>query len=180
MRRLAVYVSAGLVVCAQIAAACGDKLVPIGGSVRMERITRSAYPGTVFVLSSTSATDRHATELDLVAGLAKTGHQARLISSADELQSAIREHSPDVVLADPDDLATVRARFGSGATAPVILVVLVRPNRTQLDAARHASGCVAAVPDWGVSPVVRVVNSIRASQESGRSVECAERLRTQT
>jgi len=180
MRRLAVYISAGLVVCTQIAAACGDKLVPIGGSVRMERITRSAYPGTVFVLSSNSATERRATEVELVAGLVKSGHQARLISNADELQAAIREHSPDVVLTDSGDLTDVRTRFGSGAAAPVVVLVLVRPNRSELEAARSANACIAAVPDWGVSPVVRVVNSIRASQESGRSVECAERLRTQT
>ena len=118
--------------------------------------------------------------MELVAGLVKSGHQARLISNVNELQAAIREHSPDVVLADSGDLTDVRARFGSGAAAPVVVLVLVRPNRSELEAARSANACIAAVPDWGVSPVVRVVNSIRASQESGRSVECAERLRTQT
>jgi CO dehydrogenase nickel-insertion accessory protein CooC1 len=91
------------------------------------------------------------------------------------LQTAVADHAPDVVLADPENLQAVMAKFGSGAKAPAVVLVLVRPSRQELDTARKASACVAEMPDWGVSPVLKVVNNIRASQDAGRSAQCSER-----
>ena len=176
MRRLAVCLAASLVAFTPVADACGDKLVPIGGGVRMERIARTSHPGTVFVLASSLTGTSRASEPALLAGLVKTGHQVRLIETPADLQRAAREQAPDIVLAQAEDLPAAQAQFHSGA-GPVLVLVLLNPSRAELEAAHESHACVAAVPDWGVSPVVRVVNSIRASQESGRAIECSERSR---
>lgn len=176
MHRLAAFLAAGLVVLAPLALACGDKLVPVGGGVRMERIARSEHPGTVFVLISSAPGGRRTAD-DLVAGLARTGHNARLVSR-DQLESASREAAPDVVMALPNEAPALLSSYADRANAPVIVSVVYQPNRTSLEAARRANGCVAEVPDWGVSPAVRFVNGIRAAQDSGRPVECARSAHT--
>jgi type IV pilus biogenesis protein CpaD/CtpE len=179
MSKIAVSVMAGVVLFTQIASACGDKLVAVGSGVRMDRIVRSAHPGTVIVLASNPA--NRAAETELVAGLIKTGHKARLITDPAELQGAVAEHAPDVVLADADNLQATISRFSAGgAKAPAVVLVLVRPSRNELSAARKTSACVAELPDWGVTPVLQYVNNIRASQDSGRSVQCSERPRSDT
>lgn len=178
MSRLAVSVMAGLVLFTQIASACGDRLLPIGGGVRAERIPKSAHPGTVLLLSSNSA--NRAAETELVAGLVKTGHSAHLVTTAAELQSAIAERKPDVVLTDANDLQATMSKFGSGATAPVVVLVMVHPSRSELATARKTSTCVAELPEWGVSPVLQYVNNIRDSQAAGRPSKCSERPRSET
>jgi hypothetical protein len=163
----------GLVLFTQIAFACGDRLVPVGSGVRMERIAKTAHPGTVIVLSSSTA--NRAAETELVAGLVRTGHSARLVTTPEELQSAVADRAPDVVLADAENLKAVITKYGAGAKAPAVVLVLVRPSRHELETARKATACVAEMPDWGVSPVLKVVNNIRASQDAGRSAQCSER-----
>ena len=170
MNRLAVALLAGLVLSAQIASACGDRLLPIGGGVRMERIAKSAHPGTVLVVSSNPA--NRAADAQLVAGLVQTGHRAMLVTNTAELQSAVGEQKPDVILVDSGELPAPVLIFGAGVA---VVLVLVRPSRQELDAARKTTACIAEVPDWGVSPAVRVVNNIRASQESGMPTKCSER-----
>ena len=162
---------------APLAIACGDKLVPVGGGVRMERIARSEHPGTIFVLISSAPGGRRTAD-DLVAGLARTGHNARLVSSRDQLESASRESAPDVVIALPEEAQALLSSYADRADAPVIVSVVYQPNRTTLEAARRDNGCVAEVPDWGVSPAVRYVNNIRAAQDSGRPIECARSAQT--
>jgi len=173
-------VASSLVISSQIVFACGDHLVPLGGGVRMERIARAPNPGTVLVLSSSTTPDKRAAEQELVAGLVRAGHQARLITSAEELQAATNGKMPDIVLADAKDLSSAQIKVDAGAAAPVVVMLLVRPDRSQLAAARESKGCVAAMPDWGVSPVLRVVNDIRASQNAGRAAACSEQARLKT
>lgn len=172
MSKFTASAMSGLLLFTQVALACGDRLVPVGSGVRVERITKSAHPGTVLVLSSNAA--NRAAETELVSGLLRTGHKAQLVTDAAQLQSALAERTPDVVLADANDLARVKATVGNAAKAPVVVLVLIRPNRDQLAEARKTNTCFAEMPGWGVSPVVKVVNNIRASQEAGRAVACAE------
>lgn len=169
-----------LVGMAPIADACGDKLVPIGGAVRMERIARTANPGMVYVFAATTDRAIQQASADLMAGLARTGHRARLVRSQEELRQASREVPPDVVLAQTFDIPDFQAEVSGDRTATVFVRVMLRPNRSDLELARKRPGCVASIPDWGVSPVVRVVNDIRAAQVAGRKIECSASAQTQT
>jgi hypothetical protein len=169
-----------LVGTAPIADACGDKLVPIGGAVRMERIARTANPGMVYVFATTTDRATQQASADLMAGLARTGHRARLVRSQEELRQASREVAPDVVLAQTFDIPDLQSGEPGIGAAPVLVRVMLRPSRSELDSARRHSGCIASIPDWGVSPVVRVVNEIRAAQVAGRKIECSEHAQTQS
>lgn len=146
----------------------------------MERIARAPNPGTVIVVSSGTETGKRAAEQELVAGLIRSGHKAQLVTSAEELRAATNGKMPDIVLADAQDISSAQFKVDAGTAAPVVVLLLVRPDRSQLAAARESKGCVAAMPDWGVSPVLRVVNDIRASQNAGRTAACAESQRVKT
>jgi hypothetical protein len=165
MHKSVVCLAASLLVgAAPIADACGDKLVPIGGAV--------------YVFAATTDPATQQASADLMAGLARTGHRARLVRSQEELLQASREVAPDVVLAQTIAVSELQASVSGREIAPVFVRVMLRPSRSEMESARRQPGCIASLPDWGVSPVVRVVNDIRAAQVAGRKIECSERAQT--
>jgi hypothetical protein len=169
---LGVIVSvAGLIAAAPLLA-CGDKLAALGGGVRIERIPRSDHPGSVVVVASPALASARAGAEGLVASLRKAGHDARLVSSPGELEAAAPAGVPDIVLADVATARMLRESAGGRLGSSTIVPLLYRPTPGDLEAARQSSSCVAPIADWGIAPVLRVIDRIRAQQSDGQPVSC--------
>jgi hypothetical protein len=161
--------------------ACGDKLVAMGGGVRLERVLASAHPGSVIVMADAApGTGPGGGGMQLVAALKQAGHDVRLVDGPDAFERALRDRAPDIVLADPRDVDQLRSQARGSGPSPVIVPMLYRPSRAELEQARRVNTCVAPLADWGVAPVLRVVDGIRAQQTAGRSVDCAVPSRSRT
>jgi hypothetical protein len=155
------------------AESCGEKLVAIGGGVRIERIYRSQHPGSVVVVAmndavswSNSSTER------LTDSLRAAGHEVRVVRTPTEFENTVRAHSPNIVLAEAGQVQQLRARLTSASASGAVVPVLFRPTRAALTAAKLSDSCVASFSDWGVGPLLRIVDGVRSQQVAGQAVNC--------
>lgn len=155
------------------AESCGDKLVAIGGGVRIERIYRSQHPGSVVVVAmhdaaswSDKSTER------LTDSLRAAGHEVRVVRTPAELDNTVRARAPNVILAEAGQVQQLRARLAAAPASGTVLPVLFRPTRAALTAAKLGNSCVTSFSDWGVGPLLRVVDGVRSQQIAGQTVNC--------
>ena len=89
-------------------------------------------PATVLIYSSPGATGNDADHQTLYAGLTKAGHKLTVVSDADGLANALREHRYDVVITSFDAVDAVGAAAvdaGGPAGSPRLLPVVAPRDR---------------------------------------------------
>ena len=93
----------------QPAFTCGDSLYRVGTGVSY-RIYSAPLPGNLLVYAG-SADGRQ-----LAQALAESGHEVRLVASAEELEDELRKGAYDIVIAPFEQRVTVESMAGSGAS----------------------------------------------------------------
>jgi hypothetical protein len=159
-----------------LAKACGDRLVVQGGGVHLDRVTRSRHPGSIVLLALRNAGAADTNDRLKIA-LARAGHEVRVVDSAEALDRALRERRADVVLAALSDAPALRVDPPVLEKNVAVVPLLVRPTRGELADARKLSSCIAPVEGWGVTPVLLVVDQVRARQADGQDAGCSNAAR---
>ena len=84
--------------------------------------------------------------------LSKAGYRSATVGSAEQLDQALKEKSPDVVLVDLADARTVERHASSpGSSGPTILPVLDKASRQEIAEAKKTWGVALKSPASGDS-----------------------------
>jgi hypothetical protein len=113
--------------------ACGDKFLMI---MRGTRFQRARNPAAILVyVNPATAMGKALANQPVEETLRKVGYRPTAVSSAGELEKALRQGGWDAVLADLADSAEMRARL-QGDRAPVVVPVAYNATGMQLAQAK--------------------------------------------
>jgi hypothetical protein len=149
MRRLALAAILGvsMVVCGGVPAnGCGDKLLVLGRSIRLEALlgNRAAK-----ILAYQRA-GTHGAELiadpEFQLALTSAGYQLRVVRDTEELEVALRLGKYDLVVADIADASAVEPAIQSVGGAPVLVPILYQPTKPELSLAQKQFHHVLKAP----------------------------------
>ena len=145
MRTAVTIVLAAICVSVSVAdlAACGDKFLRIGRSMRYGRYA-AAYPASIVVFSPRNSVPARVT--DLSATLKRAGHRPVVVFDAAGLAAALSGGAVDLVLTGlaQADLAAAAAR--EAPSRPGIVPVIFEGNPADEAAAMALSTCHIALP----------------------------------
>jgi len=107
-----------------VSEACGDKFLMVGRGARFQRVYASVYPGKLLIYVRPS-TDPKAAVRDpqLHKALRQAGHSVSVIEDWSLLEQALNTVPMDVVLADANEAARLRAILPSSQGHPDALFV---------------------------------------------------------
>jgi hypothetical protein len=152
-----------------VASACGDKFVLLG---RGARVARSKYPSTILIFmnpaSRVPAADK---EFHVEAVLKAAGHKAQVAESEAEVEKALSSGKYDLVLADYNDVPSLRKEAGSMASKPVVLPLLYKPTPAELSAAEKEAECLVR-PSKASRDLLIVVDQTLAERRKGVGAIC--------
>jgi hypothetical protein len=171
---LAFSVAAG-VLATQTVDACGDKLAALGGGVRFERIHSSRYPASIVLYLKPGSALRSADEqLRLTTALERVGHKVRSVSDLAELDVALQETKPDLVLMGWRDAQELVAHVGQGgASSPPVLRVLYQPSAEETRAAAGQGSCVTDAGKKRGFYLVKSVEDVLGKRHKGEALQCS-------
>jgi hypothetical protein len=155
------------------AAACGDKLVALGGGVGFERLMVSRNPGHIVLLLEpgtglAAANDK----FNLAASLSLAGHEVFIAKSVDELSARHDAAAPDLILVDASHTKTIDVQGGSKGAAPVILPVAYPADGSPVAAAYQPASCVTVVDDRKGAQVLKAVEHAMKLRARGLPMPC--------
>jgi hypothetical protein len=131
-------VACGLACAGTDLSACGDKynrigrVTPFGKYVALHRAAILVYA------PKNSAPAR----TDLTSVLKKAGHYPLVVADAPALSAALTSGKYDLVLAGLPDAKLLAATIGQSGSSPGIVPVLIKPSKTEIDAALALSSCL--------------------------------------
>ena len=171
-RRMLVVVALGIgaILCGEGAAsACGDKFVLLG---RGARVARSKFPSTILIFmnpaSRVPAADK---EFHVEAVLKAAGHKAQVAGSEAEVEKALASGKYDLILADYNDVASLRKEAASTSSKPVVLPLLYKPTPAELAAAEKDAECLVR-PSKASRDLLVVVDQTLAERRKGVGAIC--------
>src|SRR5262245_45639881 len=161
---------AGILVLGQaIASACGDKFVLLG---RGALVAHSKYPSTILIyMNPTSRVPAADKEFHVEAVLKAAGHKAKVAENEAEVEKALASGKYDLVLADFNDVPTLRKEAASVASKPVVLPILYKPTPAELSAAEKESECLVK-PSKASRDLLIVVDQTMAERRKGVGAIC--------
>jgi hypothetical protein len=116
--------------------ACGDKFLVTSRGTRFQRAAAARQPATILVYANPASSLPKALERAAVEEtLRRAGYRPTSVTAAGELERALRQGGWDLVLADLNDIAALRASV-KGGTAPMLVPVVYNPTATQLAQAK--------------------------------------------
>jgi hypothetical protein len=126
--------------------ACGDKFLNLGFGTTYERSPAERRAAAVLLYAGTGTDlSRLLTSLAVDAGLRKQGYQPVLVSSAQELDAALRARQWHVILLDGRDAEAVNRRLPRPG-GPQLVPVLAKPTKDELRLARKQYQTVLDTP----------------------------------
>jgi len=129
--------------------ACGDKFLVAGRGARFQR--GGARTTVVIYAPPSSSLHGDLRNLPVDKVLTLGGYRPAAAASKEELQEALKERGPDVILADVADARSIEGQFPPGPAGPIILPVLNKPTRQELSEARKTWGVALKAPASGDS-----------------------------
>ena len=130
--------------------ACGDKFLVAGRGARFQRGGAHAQSVLIYTPAS-SALGGELKNLSVESVLLKAGYRSATVGSAEQLDQALKEKSPDVVLVDVADARTVERHAPPGSSGPTILPVLDKASRQDFAEAKKTWGVALRCPASGDS-----------------------------
>lgn len=124
--------------------ACGDKFLVVGRGARFQR--GSVHPTVLIYVPPSSALGGELRNLPVDKALSLSGYRLALAASAEELDQALAEKRPDVVLVDIADAPSVEKLSPGGSSGPAILPVLYKASRQEVSEARKTWGVALKAP----------------------------------
>ena len=162
-------VAAALVLGETVASACGDKFVLLG---RGARVARSKYPSTILIfMNPTSRVPAADKEFHVEAVLKAAGHKAQVAETEAEVEKALASGKYDLVLADFNDVATLRKEAASVSSKPVVPPLLYKPTPAELSVAEKESECLVR-PSKASRDLLVVVDQTLAERRKGVGAIC--------
>lgn len=124
-------------------AACGDKFLRIGRSMRYGRYA-AAYPASILVYSPRNSVPARVT--DLTAVLKRAGHTPLVVTEPAALASALASGSYDLVLAGLAESDDVLSMAQAAASHPDLVPVIFSGSAADEAAATRLSSCRIMLP----------------------------------
>lgn len=130
----------------QVVQACGDKyLIPSRGT-RFQRAAPNRTPATILVYANpASGLPKTLADLPIEETLRKAGYKPTSITTADQLDAALRQGGWDLVLIDAVDGQAVSRKL-QGGNAPSVLPVVYKTSGIDASQARKQYLCVLKSP----------------------------------
>lgn len=148
------------------ALACGDKLVVVGRGVRPSR-TKAPHRGAVLLYANPGGSvSAIAEEGRLKKDLERAGHRVRSVATEEDLRTALRTGTYDLLLADMKTVPQIEGPAQAAQSKPTVLPTLYKPSDAELAAAHAHFACVLKSPS-SQQDYVAVVNealALRAKQ----------------
>ena len=154
MRRLVILIAVAASALSQGAVplhACGDKLMMLGRGIRFQS-KHTPRAASVLVYLPESATGQALTDPKLESALREAGHSVRAVTSAADLESALRTGTFDVVLANvthAPELERAQA-VASGAAVVLPAIYLVKPGAQPISKQQSKTDIEKASKDFAV------------------------------
>ena len=131
--------------------ACGDKLLMLGRGIRFQS-KHTPRAASVLVYLPESATGQALTDPKLESALREAGHSVRAVTSAADLESALRTGTFDVVLANvthAPELERAKA-VASGAAVVLPAIYLVKSGAQPISKQQSKTDVEKASKDFAV------------------------------
>ncbi|MEO6326708.1 MAG: response regulator [Thermoanaerobaculia bacterium] len=154
------------------APACGDKFVFIGSGAQLTTASLAKHPGRVLVFANPK-TGFSAISQDVRGGLRRAGHRVLVLDSIQALGEALRSGSPDVILADIEDVVDVAALLKDAPGKPGLLPVVYHKEPGDLEALKVKYSCLVAPKKGRDADLFVMVNEALESRARGVVQGCA-------
>jgi hypothetical protein len=130
------------------AAACGDKFIVLGRTVRAQRARGAVHRASVVIMLDPASELPAAIKASgLLRELQLSGHAVRHARSAAEAQALAETGTVDVLVASLADVDRMAAGLeGRPAARPLMVPVLLDPTPEELESARARYGCALRSP----------------------------------
>ena len=140
--------------------ACGDKFLLVGRAFKYQKAYAAAHPASILIYENPrSHLALVAHDLKLQQLLAGAGHTVRVVTDLPALERAIEASTPDLVLADGDDIVQIEHRLPKGTST--LVPVLYSPTRQGLAAAERAYGAVLQTPGSTRHPLAVIDEALK-------------------
>jgi hypothetical protein len=133
--------------------ACGDKLLSIARSIRLQHSFRTRHPASILVYAGRALGEKNAGNKDplmqmslLYMSLRVAGHRTRAADDVAELDEALRIGHFDFVVADLADMAVVSERVAALNQSVTVLPAVYKLNKVDFAAAQKQFRFVLKVP----------------------------------
>lgn len=141
MRRLLLLVSLffGLVlVSAEPASTCGDKLLALGRAMRFQDLSAPHHPASILLYAPTGSIVSNAIrDPQFQSELRKAGHTLLLVEERDRLDEAAKSGRYDLVLASIADASSLDDQFAPLFSAPLVVPVIYQGTKAEIDGAQQ-------------------------------------------
>jgi hypothetical protein len=153
------------------AAACGDKFLLLGRSIRYEEAYAAKHPASVLVyLNPSTGFSKVGREIFEI--LKRAGHRPVVAQDTAALKEALRSGPFNVVLADIADVDGVDAEVkAAGALGAVVLPVVYNPTGKELEAAEKQYQCLLQAKGKD-RYFLAVVNEVVRTRAKGKELKC--------
>jgi hypothetical protein len=140
--------------------ACGDKFLLVGRAFKYQKAYAAAHPASILIYENPhSHLALVAHDLQLQQLLTGAGHKVRVVTDLPALERAIEASSPDLVLADGDDIIQIEQRMPKSTST--LVPVLYSPTRQGLAAAERAYGAVLHAPGNSRHPLAVIDDALK-------------------
>ena len=164
------FLVAGALIFGEVSVwACGDKFVLLG---RGARVARSKFPSTILIyMNPTSRVPAADKEFHVEAVLKAAGHKAQVAETESEVEKALASGKYDLVLADYNDVPSLRKDAASLPSKPIVLPLLYKPTAAELAAAEKEAECLVR-PSKASRDLLVVVDQTLAERRKGVGAIC--------
>ena len=168
-----VAATACLITLSGPAAACGDKLVALGGGVGFERIMVSRNPGhIVLLLEPGTALAAANDKFNLAASLSLAGHDVFIAKSAEELGARRDATPPDLILVDASRAKALELPSVASGANPVIMPIAYFADGSTVPAAYKQPGCVTVAEGRKGAEILKAVEHTLKLRSRGLPTAC--------
>ncbi len=110
-------------------------------------------------------------EFHVEAVLKAAGHKAQVAESEAEVEKALASGKYDLVLADYNDVASLRKEAATSSSKPIVMPLLYKPTPAELAAAEKEAECLVR-PSKASRDLLVVVDQTLAERRKGVGAIC--------
>jgi CheY-like chemotaxis protein len=118
--------------------ACGDKFIRIGRQLRYGRYV-AMYPASILIYGPSKSAPARIPELPTA--LKRAGHSTTIVTSAEQLSTALRSGKFDLVLAGLEHAQEAVREARLAPSHPDVVPVLIKPSKADEESAKAVSTC---------------------------------------
>ena len=156
-----------LLISANVAQGCGDKLVSLLSAVRYQRAYKAWRQASVAVLWNNGASGAVLTNPRLQTALKEVGHKVILVPDLTQLNLAMKSGTVDVVFVDAADAGAVAPALKSTTNGAVLVPVLYKPTKDAFAAARRQYPFALKAPGDEIQFLTAIEAAMKSKAKTG-------------